>query len=129
MTSAQLDSFRQQLFNLGLRINMDLSDLENESFRKIGGAASGKLSNTPLHPADLATDTFDQEASLTLLENEGRLAEQIRAALSRIDQGTFGKCERCAKEIGVERLRAVPYTALCITCAQQETPPLVPGNL
>lgn len=44
--------------------------------------------------------------------------ELIRSALARIDEGTYGECLKCGEEISMERLAAVPHTALCRTCAQ-----------
>lgn len=43
--------------------------------------------------------------------------ERIREALGRIDRGTYGVCIRCGKKIGAARLKALPYTAHCISCA------------
>ncbi len=118
MTPEELDHYRQQLLILGRRITKDVSSLSDEALRRTGGEASGSLSNTPLHPADLGTDSFDQEVSLSLLENEDQTLEAIQAALNRIEQGTFGRCERCHQELSKERLRALPFTPLCVACAR-----------
>jgi len=72
------------------------------------------------HPGDVATITFDREVDYTLEENEERLLAEIDAALQRIDQGTFGICRTCGKQIGAERLEAVPYTTQCIECKRKE---------
>ena len=72
------------------------------------------------HPGDVATITFDREIDYTLEENEERLLAEIDAALQRIDQGTFGICRTCGKQIGAERLEAVPYTTQCIECKRKE---------
>ena len=87
--------------------------------RGTGGDASGGLSNAPLHLADLATDTFEQEVALGLLQNQQQVLNAILAALDRLDAGTFGLCERCGREIPEERLRAVMYASRCIECEQQ----------
>ncbi len=44
---------------------------------------------------------------------------QVTDALRRIDQGTYGMCERCHKAIDEQRLRAVPTASMCIRCATQ----------
>ena len=58
-----------------------------------------------------------------VLENLGLAGQkeirQIRAALERIDNGSFGTCTSCGKEIEPERLKAVPSTPLCKTCARE----------
>lgn len=43
--------------------------------------------------------------------------DEIRAALSRIDEGTYGTCARCGDKINEKRLEALPYATLCIQCA------------
>ena len=110
MTQSELDRYREQLLSLARRITRDVSDLSGEALRGTGGEASGSLSNTPLHLADLGTDNYEQEVNLSLLENEDQTLEAIKAAVGRIERGTFGRCERCHKEIAKERLRAVPFT-------------------
>ena len=44
--------------------------------------------------------------------------EQIRSALKRIDSGDYGTCESCGEAIADGRLEALPFTALCISCAE-----------
>jgi RNA polymerase-binding protein DksA len=119
MTKTELESFRQQLQSLRHRLNGDVSHLADEALRRAGGEASGNLSNMPLHMADLGTDNFEQEFTLSLLENEEKSLDEINAALQRIDKGTFGVCEECQKPIPKERLRALPHTRYCVECARK----------
>jgi DnaK suppressor protein len=44
--------------------------------------------------------------------------DDIDAALGRLDNGTYGKCERCGREIPIERLEARPTARLCVACKQ-----------
>ena len=118
MTPSEVDLYREQLQALARRITKDVSDLSGEALRRMGGEASGNLSNTPLHLADLGTDNYEQEVTLSLLENEDQTLEAIRAAVERIEKGSFGQCERCHKEISGERLRAIPFTPFCVECAR-----------
>lgn len=46
---------------------------------------------------------------------------QIQVALSQIKEGTYGECQQCGADIGEKRLEAVPYTSLCISCADNAT--------
>jgi RNA polymerase-binding protein DksA len=123
MTTAEIEAFRQELFKLGKRLQGKFSDLQSEALRDVGGTPSGGLSNVPVHLADLGSDTFEQDLSLSLLQNEEQTLEEIAAALERIEQGKFGPCENCGKEISKERLRAVPYARFCIDCARQNPAP------
>jgi RNA polymerase-binding protein DksA len=101
------------------RLGGDFTALEEEALRAVGGETSGGLSDVPVHPADLGTGNFEQELTLDLLENEDRIVDEINDALERIEQGTFGRCENCQREIPRERLEALPYARYCIECARQ----------
>lgn len=74
---------------------------------------SGGLDN---HLADIATHTYDRELDSTLEESEGVHLAHIDASLKRIEEGTFGICENCGKQITPERLEAMPWVTLCIDC-------------
>jgi len=73
-------------------------------------------------PADFAEQAIERENDevLDLLESEGvEQIDLIRAALTRMDRGDYGKCEDCEGEIGRARLEALPYAVTCITCASR----------
>jgi RNA polymerase-binding protein DksA len=71
----------------------------------------------PSDMADVGTDAFEQELTLDLLGNEKKVLEQIDAALKRIEDGSYGRCEECGRNISKARLAAIPYAALCVRCA------------
>ncbi len=71
------------------------------------------------HMADDASFAFEQTKSLALQQNLKSTWVQVKDALARFEQGTYGVCTRCGQSIDMARLDAIPYTALCITCAQQ----------
>jgi RNA polymerase-binding transcription factor DksA len=119
MTQAELEGYRQQLLTLRSRLRGDVSHLTSEALRKTGGEASGSLSNTPIHMADLGTDNFEQEFTLGLIQNEEQALDEIGAALERLDQGTFGRCEECHKDIPKARLQALPHARHCVECARK----------
>ena len=117
LTKAEINSYRRRLLALKKRIGADLSELEEEALRPVGGESAGNLSDVPVHPADLGTENYEEEAALELLENEEHLLMEVNDALARIEQGTFGACENCHKPISRERLDAQPYARYCIRCA------------
>jgi DnaK suppressor protein len=63
---------------------------------------------------DVASEERDREINYLLSDRDRTKLNSIDQALERIDEGTYGICERCGREIGVERLRVVPYATLCI---------------
>jgi RNA polymerase-binding transcription factor DksA len=120
MTSAELDGFRRHLQALRERLDGDVTHLTGEAMHTADEQASSNLSHVPLHLADLGTDNYERENTLRLLANEGQLLGEITAALERLQKGTFGSCEECGGPIVPrERLRELPYTRYCVTCAQK----------
>jgi DnaK suppressor protein len=72
------------------------------------------------HLADHASEMFDREVDESLEENAETIVQEIDAALRRIEDGTYGTCVRCGNPIPEERLAAVPYAVLCVTCKRDE---------
>ncbi len=66
------------------------------------------------HMAEDATETFEHEKSLALIQNLRSLEAQVDRALKKLDQGTYGICDDCGRPIAAERLAAIPYATLCI---------------
>lgn len=69
---------------------------------------------------DLGGDANDEETNYKILEIESAELDQIDYALERIDNGSYGVCEECEKPINPERLRALPFASLCITCKRSQ---------
>lgn len=78
-----------------------------------------ELSNYDNHPADNATDLFDQERGMALTQFKEEELDDINAALAAIEEGTYGKCAVCGKDIPFERLEALPTALTCIDHADQ----------
>ncbi|HEX5558366.1 MAG TPA: TraR/DksA C4-type zinc finger protein [Gaiellales bacterium] len=72
------------------------------------------------HMADSASETLERGIELSLEDNADHLLAAVDAALGRIDAGTYGACERCAKPIAQERLEALPWATKCIECKRLE---------
>lgn len=119
MNNAQIETYRRMLLGMRGRLKGDVSHLADEALRTGGGEASGSLSNAPIHMADLGSDAFEKDFTLTLLQNEEMQLGEIDAALARIHQGTFGLCEECGKSIPKPRLDALPFTRHCVECARK----------
>ena len=118
LKTEEVASFRQTLLDLRARLRGDLEQMTDEALRRDQPESSGNLSNVPLHMADVGTENYDQEFTLSLIENEQGTLEQVLDALGRIDAGTFGRCQECGEAIAKPRLQALPYTAHCIQCAR-----------
>ncbi|MFN2590174.1 MAG: TraR/DksA family transcriptional regulator [Actinomycetota bacterium] len=70
--------------------------------------------------ADAGTATFERERDLSLVNNLRDLMDRIDKAVVKMDQGTYGLCDRCGKPIEKARLKALPYANLCLKDKQAE---------
>ena len=89
-----------------------------DTLKKSPREASGDISGYAFHMADIATDTYDREFSFDLASNERELLYEIDESLKKIQEGNFGICEECNSTISKTRLKAIPYTRLCLKCQE-----------
>lgn len=77
-----------------------------------------ELSSYRLHPADMGSESMEYEQQFLLASAEGQRLREIDDALRRLYQEPerFGICERCGRDIGMDRLEVVPSTTLCADC-------------
>jgi DnaK suppressor protein len=69
---------------------------------------------------DLASSEYTQSMIFRLRDREKFLLAKIDKALARIENGSFGICEKCEEEISMKRLEARPVTTLCIRCKEEQ---------
>ncbi len=67
-------------------------------------------------PTDRAALESDRNFLLRMRDRERKLLGKIDEAFARLDEGSYGRCEECGGDIGIERLKARPVTTLCIGC-------------
>jgi RNA polymerase-binding protein DksA len=115
MTSIDTGEFRSLLELERRRIADTIAHLHEENPRNMEdelGELAGRGSDN--HLGDMATVTFDRELGEGLEEGAQQTLAQIDRALARLEDGTYGDCERCGKPIAEARLRARPWATLCI---------------
>jgi DnaK suppressor protein len=117
LTEAELAEFRDLLLEKRRELVGDVKNLSDEARRV--GAPGGAASTMPIHMADLGSDTWEQELTLGLIENERGLLREIDEALDRIDKKTYGICIATNKPIGKARLRLKPWAKYCIEYARK----------
>ena len=66
-----------------------------------------------------SVDDFVQEVDLALMQMKSETLKKIDQAISRLEEGTYGRCEECDAEIPAARLRALPFAALCRDCQEE----------
>ncbi len=112
MTDEQLTGLKKQLEEQVASLEERVEDTEEFE--------TTELSNYDNHPADNATDLYDQERGLAMTQFKEEELEEAKAALAAIEDGTYGTCTVCGKEIPFERLEALPTALTCIDHANHE---------
>ena len=114
MTKTELKEFKTLLLERTRLLKGDLAGLEEET-RTEGGETTA-----PGHTAELASDESERDVSFGRMGSQTEELREIAAALDRIKDGSFGKCETCEGSIPKERLRAIAYARLCVKCQTKE---------
>lgn len=120
MNRAELKEYKERLLALRARMSGDVDHLRENALRTSRSESTGDLSRMPIHMADIGSENYEQEFSLSLIESEGVALAKIQASLERIEDGTYGACEECGAKIPKTRLNAIPYASLCVKCASQQ---------
>lgn len=117
MKKVEMKAFRDRLLDLRARLRGDVTSMAHAALRK-SGAEGADGNSMPIHMAELGSENFEQEFTLSLLANEEGRLDMIENALQRIEAGSYGQCEECEGVISKTRLNALPYTPVCIRCAE-----------
>ncbi len=117
MSAINTDRFREALLEERKRVEAAIQNLHDENPGTLTEDA-GEETAYDNHLADTATETYDRELDYTLEENSEHVLAEIDASLKRIEEGTYGTCSNCGKQIAEERLEALPWATLCIDCAR-----------
>ena len=110
MNSKELEFFRNFL-------NQRVQELRSEAGKTVEDMDEDE--NFP-DPADRASMESNRNSVLRIRDRERKLIFKMQEALRRLDDGTYGICEECGEEIGIERLKARPVTTLCIECKSSQ---------
>ena len=119
MKAAEMKVFKAALEAMRARLRGDVSTMADAALRKTRSEASGDLSSMPIHMADIGSDAFEQEFTLSLMATEEETLDLVEQALARIRDRTYGVCEECEGVIAKKRLEAIPFAPLCIRCAEK----------
>jgi phage/conjugal plasmid C-4 type zinc finger TraR family protein len=90
-------------------------DEESDELARDSDQEGGVPSN---HMADVGTNVYERERLMTFEQEMRDRVTAIEDALQRMDDGAFGTCERCGKQIPLARLRAMPFTRFCVDCQE-----------
>jgi RNA polymerase-binding transcription factor len=106
MTKIELNGFRRVLAK-------KLTEVGSSN-----GSREALAIETTSDELDRVQNANDRDYAMSNLERSSRRLGEVRAALRRIDAGTFGVCDGCEENINLKRLAAVPWTPYCIACQE-----------
>ena len=115
----QIKQFKELLLNARANVAGEIKSIVKEA-SKNPRESSGDLSSYTVHMADMSADTYERELAMNIASSEQEVLYQIDEALKRIDEGVYGLCQSCGKAIFMSRLKAVPYTSMCIECQRSQ---------
>ncbi|UCD30174.1 MAG: hypothetical protein JSV03_06820, partial [Planctomycetota bacterium] len=102
----ELEEFRQMLVEKRLEAVGDVNHLHSEATHQGSSGETNSGTAMPIHMADIGSDTWEQELTMGLIENEQILIREIDEALQRIEDKTYGICLATNRPITKARLRA-----------------------
>jgi DnaK suppressor protein len=74
------------------------------------------------HTAEACEQTVfasEREMAVLALERDSRVLREVRLALDKLEDGSYGTCESCEEAISAKRLNAVPWTRHCVQCQER----------
>ena len=110
MSKLDITSIRKTLIDEQATLGADIENEQNKLHL---------YTETNPDPLDLADKRLNQAIIINRLANMEERLRQVTVALKRLDEGLYGICARCGNDINPERLRAVPYATLCVTCQER----------
>lgn len=116
MNKDKMVYFKKKLLKEREKVNKLISDIKEYDNVNSNVEFSSELSFYDNHPSDLASEMNDLERGMALKEHEVSIIKKIDDAISDINEGNYGICKSCGKEISSERLDFVPYAQYCVEC-------------
>lgn len=114
-TTKTLGNIKRYLLRQQKALEKNLKEVEKDDPAKSDSLAEASEPGTDSYIADT------HNKIVVLGEQLKRTNNSIKVALSKIGKGTYGKCEKCDKQIEVGRLLAMPTAAYCLTCSKKNT--------
>ena len=120
LSAVELESFKEKLLVIRTRLRGNVITMADAALNKNRMEGAEDHSTMPIHMADIGSDNFEQEQTLSFVQSEHGLLEMVDEALVRVKEGTYGICEGCECRIPKARLNAIPYAVKCVKCAASD---------
>jgi DnaK suppressor protein len=100
----------------GVRRRQTVLESKLEDLLSVSGSREELEIQQMADPLDQVRSSTDRDMAVETLNQQARSIHDIRAALTRIENGSYGWCERCEEQIKAKRLDALPWARLCVNC-------------
>src|SRR4030081_306641 len=117
--SIDTQRFRTELLEERERVQSAIANLRESHPGSLDDEVEEISAGSDNHIGESATATLGREIDYTLGENSGQVLAEIENALKRIEEGKYGPCVVCGKDIAPDRLDAHPWASLCIDAARK----------
>jgi DnaK suppressor protein len=115
LTDKQLQAVRDELLAERVQLLHQVEELDAEA--DVKNWREGGFDDDP---ADAGSASFERETAQSLSNHARNQLVQIDDALRRMDQGSYGTCQRCGNAIDPARLEALPHAILCMDCKRRD---------
>ena len=112
---------RKNLLALRLRLLEDMTQMEDGSLN-----AHVRTASILTDSGEIGSDNADRDLTIRLLGSKKGDFDQIEAAMQRIADGGYGRCDICGEKIPEARLDAIPYATACVRCESEKEEVLIP---
>lgn len=110
LTRQEIQAYKRRLLEELALHAREVGEIERTALEPSGGAR--------FQPVDESIEEAELDEDLDVLSVEDKRGYEVREALDRIVEGTFGRCEECEHVISRKRLQMLPYARLCHGCAK-----------
>ena len=118
MYNSEMEHYRKLLEKRCGEIDHTIERMKENGDAEQNKYSPTELSNYDNHPAEMATELYQVELNTALRVHEENILQDIKDALGRISDGSYGACAHCGADIPAERLEVLPYAKLCISCEE-----------
>jgi RNA polymerase-binding transcription factor DksA len=119
MKKKDLEYFKKLILEEQTKVLKDMGYIKETLMDGTMREASGDHSAYAFHMADQGSDTYDREKTFMLAARENKYLSELNDAMRRIDDGTYGICMICNKDIEKERLEVVLVAKYHVQCKKQ----------
>jgi RNA polymerase-binding transcription factor DksA len=110
------DKYRSKLLEMRLDLEREIRRTESQNDQRNGFHVNVADEDFDEQGGDAASETVERSRVLAIVGNLRDMLDSVNEALSKIDNGTYGKCDVCGRVIPKKRLDALPHATMCTEC-------------